>query len=290
MDLFRSLTLDRPFDCNLNQFTTPETPSPTLDNAYGNSQPQHWSHVSSNDPEGEIRYQQQRALQLPTDHLLDLSPVHLSYSATNPTATMNPSPASKGLSCSQSLPPSLANLPTKIDMNPEVASTDGPYFQLIYNALLFAPEHKLPVQGIYRWFERNTAKAKDPNSKGWQNSIRYNLSQNPAFESVKEETIPGKRPVKYWRLTNEAVKSGIRSTIRYQMNKGLQWRGRVSKNKSLQKPHQKVVSPSIVAHDNGCSRDRSSVTHLWERNRFYGGADGMLPCHYRIWGHQWHMD
>lgn len=55
---------------------------------------------------------------------------------------------------------------------------DPPYSHLIYEALKGAPEKKLPLQGIYGWFQKNTSKGKDKNSKGWQNSIRHNLSMN----------------------------------------------------------------------------------------------------------------
>ena len=53
-----------------------------------------------------------------------------------------------------------------------------PYAQLIYRALKSAPEHKMVLKEIYEWFEKNTGKANDPSSKGWQNSIRHNLSMN----------------------------------------------------------------------------------------------------------------
>jgi hypothetical protein len=60
----------------------------------------------------------------------------------------------------------------------EDTNADPPYSQLIYEALSAAPGKKLPLQGIYLWFEKNTAKGKDRSSKGWQNSIRHNLSMN----------------------------------------------------------------------------------------------------------------
>lgn len=53
-----------------------------------------------------------------------------------------------------------------------------PYSILIFKALQAAKDNKLPLQGIYNWFERNTDKAKSSGSKGWQNSIRHNLSMN----------------------------------------------------------------------------------------------------------------
>ncbi|KAJ5208596.1 hypothetical protein N7449_002975 [Penicillium cf. viridicatum] len=91
-----------------------------------------------------------------------------------------------------------------------------PYSVLIYQALKEAPGNKLQLQSIYSWFEANTDKGGDPNAKGWQNSIRHNLSMNAGFEAVKEEVGPGKRAVNFWRLTPEAIRSGgIQSTTRY---------------------------------------------------------------------------
>lgn len=53
-----------------------------------------------------------------------------------------------------------------------------PYAQLIYRALRDAPGYGMVLKDIYDWFEKNTDKAKNPLSKGWQNSIRHNLSMN----------------------------------------------------------------------------------------------------------------
>lgn len=53
-----------------------------------------------------------------------------------------------------------------------------PYAQLIYRALKSAPAHSMVLKEIYEWFENNTDKAKNGSSKGWQNSIRHNLSMN----------------------------------------------------------------------------------------------------------------
>ena len=52
-----------------------------------------------------------------------------------------------------------------------------PYAQLIYRALKSAKDHRMVLKEIYEWFEKNTDKAKTT-SKGWQNSIRHNLSMN----------------------------------------------------------------------------------------------------------------
>ncbi|KAK4863627.1 hypothetical protein LT330_002405 [Penicillium expansum] len=100
--------------------------------------------------------------------------------------------------------------------NKEERSSHPPYSVLIYQALKEAPGHKLQLQSIYSWFEANTDKGGDPNAKGWQNSIRHNLSMNAGFEAVKEEVGPGKKAVNFWKLTPEAIHSGgIQSTTRY---------------------------------------------------------------------------
>jgi len=60
----------------------------------------------------------------------------------------------------------------------DASISSEPYAQLIYKALMNAPEHKMVLKEIYEWFEKNTDKAKNNSSKGWQNSIRHNLSMN----------------------------------------------------------------------------------------------------------------
>lgn len=71
---------------------------------------------------------------------------------------------------------------------------DQPYAQLIYRALLDAPHHTMILKDIYEWFRRNTDKAA-AETKGWQNSIRHNLSMNgvriPSLLTTTELTNAG---------------------------------------------------------------------------------------------------
>ena len=60
----------------------------------------------------------------------------------------------------------------------ESGKDEPPYAKLIYDALMHAPEHQLVLRDIYAWVRENTTKAKDPAFKGWQNSVRHNLSMN----------------------------------------------------------------------------------------------------------------
>ncbi|KAJ5574338.1 uncharacterized protein N7459_008765 [Penicillium hispanicum] len=101
------------------------------------------------------------------------------------------------------------------DHSEEEHGSDLPYSQLIFQALYSADGYKMPLQEIYSWFEENTNKGKDQSCKGWQNSIRHNLSMNAGFVAVKEEG-PGKKLINYWRLTQEAIDNGkVQSTTRY---------------------------------------------------------------------------
>ncbi|AEO69861.1 uncharacterized protein THITE_2120613 [Thermothielavioides terrestris NRRL 8126] len=54
---------------------------------------------------------------------------------------------------------------------------DESYAQLIYRAFMSHPRRAMTLQEIYQWFRENTDKGKD-DSKGWQNSVRHNLSMN----------------------------------------------------------------------------------------------------------------
>jgi hypothetical protein len=59
-----------------------------------------------------------------------------------------------------------------------VIDKEQPYAQLIYQALLNAPGKTMILRDIYDWFKNNTDKASASETKGWQNSIRHNLSMN----------------------------------------------------------------------------------------------------------------
>ena len=52
------------------------------------------------------------------------------------------------------------------------------YAVLLYNCLRQAPDHERSLKDIYNWMEANTSKARDSANKGWQNSVRHNLSMN----------------------------------------------------------------------------------------------------------------
>ncbi|KAL6253084.1 hypothetical protein RBB50_000804 [Rhinocladiella similis] len=93
---------------------------------------------------------------------------------------------------------------------------DKPYAMLIYDALKQAPGHRMMLKDIYEWFRHNTTKPQESGSKGWQNSIRHNLSMNKAFQNDRENACGGsKKSNSIWILTDDAIKNGVQSTTRY---------------------------------------------------------------------------
>ncbi|KDN64277.1 putative fork head domain-containing protein [Colletotrichum sublineola] len=105
----------------------------------------------------------------------------------------------------------------------ESASGEEPYAKLIHKALLEAPGHSMTLQQLYKWFKDNTDKTHKPNgNKGWQNSIRHNLSMNHAFERRVVNSCPDvdgsqsgtEKRVSEWYLTKEYIKE-IKPTTQF---------------------------------------------------------------------------
>lgn len=59
-----------------------------------------------------------------------------------------------------------------------MTAIDPSYAKLLERCLRAAPSHELSLKDIYEWVSIHSTKAKDPGSKGWQNSVRHNLSMN----------------------------------------------------------------------------------------------------------------
>ncbi|CAG8956664.1 hypothetical protein HYFRA_00012208 [Hymenoscyphus fraxineus] len=109
---------------------------------------------------------------------------------------------------------------TAMDVDEHTA--DEPYAKLIHRALMSVPSHSMVLQEIYQWFRENTGKGNGgPESKGWMNSIRHNLSMNAAFKKT-ERKLPGDDTKKSteWVLEDFAIKDGVQSTTRYRKGTG----------------------------------------------------------------------
>ncbi|SMR41429.1 unnamed protein product [Zymoseptoria tritici ST99CH_1E4] len=88
-------------------------------------------------------------------------------------------------------------------------TTDPCYAQLLHRCLKEAPDHTLSLKEVYEWVLQHSQKARNKD-RGWQNSVRHNLSMNAAFQKV-----PGVKKGSLWRLTDDALKRGVISTTRY---------------------------------------------------------------------------
>ena len=60
----------------------------------------------------------------------------------------------------------------------DVENEEIPYAQLIYKALMSVPTRTMVLSEIYQYFREKIPRFSKMRSKGWQNSIRHNLSMN----------------------------------------------------------------------------------------------------------------
>lgn len=78
------------------------------------------------------------------------------------------------------------------------------YASLIAQALLNSPENRLTLKEIYNYILINYPELTE-RKKGWQNSIRHNLSLNKAFfKEPKMKGTPGKGS--YWTINHSEAK------------------------------------------------------------------------------------
>ena len=67
------------------------------------------------------------------------------------------------------------------DDNDDISDADAAdpcYAQLLYRCLKESQDHILSLRELYDWVRDHSQKAKDPKNRGWQNSVRHNLSMN----------------------------------------------------------------------------------------------------------------
>ncbi|RWS26212.1 forkhead box protein L2-like protein, partial [Leptotrombidium deliense] len=77
------------------------------------------------------------------------------------------------------------------------------YVALIFLALKDSPGKKLPLCDIYKWITKNYPYYR-PEAKGWQNSIRHNLSLNDCFQKIPREIGKNReRKGNDWKLVPE---------------------------------------------------------------------------------------
>ncbi|TGJ81267.1 hypothetical protein E0Z10_g7490 [Xylaria hypoxylon] len=123
--------------------------------------------------------------------------------------------------------------PAEQSAEEEEQKASEPYARLIYKAFMSRkPNYSMSLQEIYQWFRDHTEKATS-NGKGWQNSIRHNLSMNAAFSKAESKPSDIYEPAickdtkksTEWVLEDWAVTSGVQSTTRYRKGNPARRRG-----------------------------------------------------------------
>ncbi|VDP14653.1 unnamed protein product [Onchocerca flexuosa] len=77
------------------------------------------------------------------------------------------------------------------------------YAQLIVQAILSSPDHQITLSGIYNYITSHYPWYRSTD-KGWQNSIRHNLSLNRYFIKVsRSQKEPGKGS--FWRMESSSA-------------------------------------------------------------------------------------
>lgn len=64
-------------------------------------------------------------------------------------------------------------------------AADPCYAKLLYSCLMEVPNHTLSLRQLYAWVEQHSIKARDSSNRGWQNSVRHNLSMNAVRHSLQ---------------------------------------------------------------------------------------------------------
>ncbi|KAF4312857.1 Transcription factor fork head [Botryosphaeria dothidea] len=152
------------------------------------------------------------------------------------------------------------------DLNPE----NEPYSKLIYRALMETPGHAMVLREIYDWFKLNTNKT-DKETKGWQNSIRHNLSMNGAFDKIEQPPGEDTKKGHIWRLTEEAIRDGVQSTTRWRQPKSSRG-GQAARQSQRRQQQQKQQQQKQQEQQQQLEEQR----RMSERELFESGL-GMTP-------------
>ncbi|KAI5651681.1 forkhead domain-containing protein [Phthorimaea operculella] len=108
------------------------------------------------------------------------------------------------------------------------------YAQLIVQAVASAPDKQLTLSGIYSYITKHYPYYRTAD-KGWQNSIRHNLSLNRYFIKVpRSQEEPGKGS--FWRIDAQSESKLIELAFRPRRPRGVQFRAPFGLSSSQEEP------------------------------------------------------
>jgi forkhead box protein K len=114
------------------------------------------------------------------------------------------------------------------------------YAQLIVQSITAAPDKQLTLSGIYSYISKNYPYYRTGANKGWQNSIRHNLSLNRYFIKVpRSQDEPGKGS--FWRIDPMSESKLIDQSFRKRRQRGNQ-----NFRAPFGMPRSAPVSPSLI--------------------------------------------
>lgn len=134
------------------------------------------------------------------------------------------------------------NFIAPLSSNNDTEKPSYSYAQLIVQAISASPEKQLTLSGIYAFISRHYPYYRLEASKGWQNSIRHNLSLNKYFMKVaRTQDEPGKGC--FWKIDPNSESKLISQSYKIRKHRGSQ-NARTSFDMSRSAP----VSPSENQH------------------------------------------
>ncbi|KAK8100220.1 hypothetical protein PG999_010594 [Apiospora kogelbergensis] len=159
------------------------------------------------------------------------------------------------------------------------------YAKLMERAFKSKADLSMTLQELYQWFRDNTERGRSE-SKGWQNSVRHNLSMNGAFEKQERRpslgdptTASGEaKRSNVWVLLPYAAKHGVESTTRFRKGNSS---GRRAPSRSNQ--HRGTHSARAVCGRKGgltASKTKAANNRALLRRQ----TMGLLPQHHHYPG------
>ena len=77
------------------------------------------------------------------------------------------------------MPDEIDSLTGSGETDDSLENSDPCYAELLRQALMDKEDdHTMLLKDLYEWVRTHSSKAQDPSNKGWQNSVRHNLSMN----------------------------------------------------------------------------------------------------------------